>query len=584
MSENNKHIIVRCFDCGMEITIERGTLEFYCPVCQRTHDSKLLDKYEVSDAAGALLFRADRKLYSGDYDEARELYQKACAADENEPHAYLGAALARFEVEFDDDGEPCDVIKKGIGPISDNDDFKRATLLAQGFREDYYDELGARVDGIISGFEPKEDYHFEYIGTRLHSYTGRDEYLKIPSGVTRIDSLAFCIAKNLKRIYIPETVTYLEINAFGMEPYDIEIAESNPRYAVIGGCIIDKSENKLIYSGRATSIPTDERVSVIGKFAFIRRHDVIRLDVPENIKKLEEGAFDCCSEMTEIAIPASVTEVEQSAFSNCDKLTNIVVDSANQEYYVSGGCLIESKSGTLIRAVVGCDIPNEVKVLGRSAFGDGHTSLTFPASVTDGMSGAFLGGFELCSLSVHEDNPKYYSAGNCIIERGTGRLVRGCENSVIPDDGSVTAIGERAFFCCRGMKRFVVPNGVTRLEKFAFEYCRQMREIVLPDTLTEIGEYAFMFCTELEKITLPPRLQSIGANLFDFCKKLEHVTIPASVKYIGGLSDSCDSLECVEFEDPTGWMADDIAVAADSLVGGNALELVNYCSLKKRSA
>jgi uncharacterized radical SAM superfamily Fe-S cluster-containing enzyme len=93
---------------------------------------------------------------------------------------------------------------------------------------------------------------------------------------------------------------------------------------------------------------------------------------------------------------------------------------------------------------------------------------------------------------VAPGNPVFYSQGNCIINRNTNTLVFGCPTSVIPDDGSITAIGDYAFADVI-ISQVSIPQGVTKIGSFAF-YCCYAERIDIPDTLTEIEENAFQLC------------------------------------------------------------------------------------------
>jgi len=78
----------------------------------------------------------------------------------------------------------------------------------------------------------------------------------------------------------------------------------------------------------------------------------------------------------------------------------------------------------------------------------------------------------------------------------------------IPD--SVTSIGERAFWGCKGLTSIDLPNG-----------------------LTSIGEEAFNLCTGLTSINIPEGVTRIEKSMFGSCTGLTHVELPDSITYIG---------------------------------------------------
>ena len=106
--------------------------------------------------------------------------------------------------------------------------------------------------------------------------------------------------------------------------------------------------------------------------------------IPDNITRIDIGAFYFVESLTSITIPDSVTSIGSSAFSGCTGLTSIT-------------------------------IPNSVKSIGRFAFYKctGLTSITIPDSVTSIGDSAFYKCTGLTSITIgsgvtHVDKDAFY--------------------------------------------------------------------------------------------------------------------------------------------------------------------------------
>ncbi len=111
--------------------------------------------------------------------------------------------------------------------------------------------------------------------------------------------------------------------------------------------------------------------------------------------------------------------------------------------------------------------------------------MTIPDSVISMGAGAFLNCENLTEISVSKGNKKYHSAGNCLIETESKTLIAGCKNSVIPADGSVTSIGNYAFYGCSGLTSVTIPESVTSIDSYAFNGCSGLTSITFNGTIAQ---------------------------------------------------------------------------------------------------
>ncbi len=323
--------------------------------------------------------------------------------------------------------------------------------------------------------------------------------LTIPDFVTQIASGAFSGCSSLTSITIP-FVGGSRKTATDTDQYPFGYIFGTSSYT--GG-----TATKQYYYGSSTSSVTSSTYYI-----------------PSSLKSVTVtggnilyGAFRDCSGLTSIEIPDSVTTIGSSAFWGCSGLTSIEIPNSvttigtNAFYDCSGLTSVE--------------IPNSVTSIGNSAFEycSGLTSIEIPNSVTTIGDSAFEGCSGLTSITVESGNSIYHSSGNCIIATASKTLVLGCKNSIIPSDGSVTAIGNGAFFKCSSLTSIEIPNSVTTIGHYAFESCSGLTSIEIPNSVTTIASGGFCNCSGLTSVVIGDSVTTIGSGAFYKCSSLKKV-------------------------------------------------------------
>ena len=67
--------------------------------------------------------------------------------------------------------------------------------------------------------------------------------------------------------------------------------------------------------------------------------------------------------------------------------------------------------------------------------------------------------------------------------------------------GSVTTIGDAAFYYCTGLTTVDIPNGVKTIGEGAFSKCEGLTSVTIPGSVMSIGKNAFFQCYGLTQIT-----------------------------------------------------------------------------------
>ena len=246
--------------------------------------------------------------------------------------------------------------------------------------------------------------------------------------------------------------------------------------------ILDLSEARIVEGG--ASYYSNYRTSndIIGSYMFYIPYNTVnpcaisKINLPNSVTGIKEGAFKNCTRLTDINIPNSVKSIGYEAFRDCTSLTDI-------------------------------NIPNSVKSIGGYAFRDctSLTNINIPNSVTSIGDGAFYNCTSLTDVNI----PNSVTS----IERSTFSYSTSLTNINIPN--SVTSIGEQAFYNCTRLTDINIPNSVTSIERSTFYSCTSLTNINIPNSVTSIGEQAFYNCDNLKSVYMnastPP---SVGDQAF----------------------------------------------------------------------
>jgi len=235
---------------------------------------------------------------------------------------------------------------------------------------------------------------------------------------------------------------------------------------------LDLSEARIVEGGAIYYSNYRTSNDIIGSYMFynpdyspISPCAISKINLPNSVTGIEEGAFKSCTRLTDINIPNSVTSIGPETFKSCTSLTDI-------------------------------NIPNSVTSIGERAF-SGCTSLT-DINIPD---------------AVKSIEPETFS--------GCTRLT----DINIPN--SVTSIGYEAFYNCTRLTDINIPNSVTSIGYETFYSCTSLTDINIPNSVTSIGEQAFYNCDNLKSVYMnastPP---FIGSQAFHNISKDLTIYIP----------------------------------------------------------
>ena len=407
--------------------------------------------------------------------------------------------------------------------------------------------------------------------------------LTLRENTVGVGDAAFLDCYNLKSLKIPSSVTSIGDHAF-----------------------------YCCYNLSSVTFEENSQLESIGYCAFFYCYNLTSIEIPSGVTSIGERAFEICPKLVEVynlseldlsfdsdyyhrvelysAEAIHTSKDEDSIIETVDGYQFVYIDNIDNTLYIGDGYYLLGYIGEEVDLILpvsfdykgteideylihscafveradikSVQIPKSVLKIESSAFKNctAIKSLTIPASVEQIDYEAFVGCSSLENINVEEGNPVFHSAGNCIIETESKTLVLGCKNSIVPKDGSVTAIGGAAFYGCRGLTSIEIPSSVTSIEREAFRDCVGLTSVTIPASVTiiehsafdhcnrlisvtiennsllkELDSYVFYACDSLTSVTLGEnsQIESIGFRAFAHCHNLTGLQIPDSVISIG---------------------------------------------------
>ena len=423
--------------------------------------------------------------------------------------------------------------------------------------------------------------------------------VNIPGSVKNIGQLAFAYCSSLKNIIISEGVENIGIAAFGYC--------TNLNSITVPSSVKNMEKQTFYRCTNLTSVELSEGIKNIPQSMFYECENLRNLKIPESVIEIEKWAFRGCTSFKSVGssgsgasleIPYTIKKLGMYVFQNCTNLESVDLPK--------GVISIDECAFANCINITSIKLPSTVTTIGNYAFHtcENITNMVIPKNVANIGESIFYNCKNLRSIEVEEENTKYYSEGNCVIEDVTNTLVIGCASSIIPKDGSVTNIGNRAFYGCVSLTNIEIPETITSIGNVAFGNCESLTSINIPasvtniphnpfygclaatrinvaegntkyhsegnciietdsktlvigcansiiptdGSVTSIGQAAFANYTNLINITIPDTVISVGIYVFNKCTNLESITIPTSVTSIGRyVFGECSKLKIIKY-------------------------------------
>ena len=340
------------------------------------------------------------------------------------------------------------------------------------------------------------------------------ENVVIPDSVKRIGTGAFYLCSELSNVTLGTGISVIDDGAF--RETKLWNADPTLNEVYVGKWLIGCKD------GTKSTLSIKEDTVGIASFAFFRNTGIMRVEIPDSVRIIGEGAF-AQSKIMSVIIGGGVREIGEQAFIACKELADVVLGKVNPNIGDSTSILGESMLETIgdsafreCAKLEKIEMPTSLKIVGSYAFRD-----------TD----------------LYKNANGVVYAGNWVVDYNEKI---GAE--ITFEDGTV-GVANYAFYNCSTLIAVSMPSSVKTVGRAAFYDCSALASVELPKTLEVIQDYTFYRCKSLNPGSLPPMLTYIGRSAFYKCGSsaslslsddaFDILELPADVTYIGDYAFYC---------------------------------------------
>lgn len=284
------------------------------------------------------------------------------------------------------------------------------------------------------------------------TYDSQIRSIVIKPGVTQIGNSAFDGATNIEYLSIPESVTDIGTNAFGVDFYDMS-GQQMPD--VRTGEFLGVGDGNVYYCDPTLYTYDGAKITGLASGASPTILAIPSMNAGASITTIGQAAFRYNADVTTLLTNPNTETVGNNAFRDMTALTTAILNKAEYGNDIFRGC----------------------------------TSLAdvdFYEGITEIPTGAFA---QCSALDVALPTTLTVINGSAFIASGI----------VTADMPNVTEIGSSAFYNCSSLTSLTMPS-IESIAETAFNAVR-ITSLEIPASLTTIGENAFRSVTTITSVS-----------------------------------------------------------------------------------
>ena len=281
----------------------------------------------------------------------------------------------------------------------------------------------------------------------------KNNTLTVPDKVVSLKSGQIGAFTQITTVKIPKSVENIEASFFHSKITNIEIDAENPKYEVVNNAIYTKEsyseEIEIVrYFGNESTVEIKDKTKIIKRGCFINKNNIIKIELPNSLEKIESQAVEGCSNLKSIKLGANVNSFNNMSIYNSG-IEEIEIDKNNPNYRVieDGGICNEKKTPALYNKVGNVFI-SPIKPLG--------------------------------IIQTYEIPEKVEVDGKKV---------------------TVTEIFNNAFHNQYNMTNIQLPNKIEKIG-VSFNYCNSLTKIEIPSSIKEIHTACFDNANNLKEIRI----------------------------------------------------------------------------------
>lgn len=414
----------------------------------------------------------------------------------------------------------------------------------------------------------------------ITKYCGSEAKVSIPEeyrgkAIDTINTLAFSAATSITELYIPDTVTKIEKNAFNacnnIETIRIPFIGDSLSTSNIFGYIFGTDSYEMQKSFVPMSlhkVVISDQVETIPGNAFYKCEQIQVVILPNGLKSVDGGAF-MYTKIDSLILPTSVNYIGYRAFesseirriniSDLNSFLNIDSGSTfggNAELYLNGKLVTEVRFPDGIKEIT--PILSGISSLKKVIIPDSATNMRSQTGAFEGcknleevvfegtpqimdMWSTFNGCSSLKSVHIPASVTAFYNQpfGGCNFESVyyDGTFEDWCKIDFGYSGQSPMPYTEKFYYKKEnGYEELidaVIPETITQINVGVLSGYKGLRSVSLHEGVTAIAKEAFKDCVNLSSIKLPSQLKFIGEQAFRGCKSLYSINIPKYISEIG---------------------------------------------------